>query len=219
MPITTCILAIIGAYLIGSIPTSVWIGKLFYGIDIRKHGSGNAGTTNTFRVLGTAAGIPVLIIDVLKGYFAVKLVTLFNYFIPGSTPFVNFELALGIAAVVGHIFPIYAGFKGGKGVATLLGVVLAVHLPSALIAISIFVVMLLISKYVSLSSLIAGFSFPFMIVVIYKSNITSLIIFSLAIFVMLLLTHQQNIERLLRHEESKANLFNRKNKTDKKEEN
>ena len=114
------IIAIVFAYLVGSIPTSVWIGKIFYGIDIRNYGSGNAGATNTFRILGKKAGIPVLLIDTLKGSIAVNLASIFGAESPESAVFVNFQMALGGAALLGHIFPVYAGFRGGKGIATLL---------------------------------------------------------------------------------------------------
>ena len=204
------ILAVVAAYLIGAIPTSVWIGKFFYGIDVREHGSGNAGTTNTFRVLGVKAGIPVFIIDISKGFFAVKIITLFETFIPGTAAYVNFQIILGVVAVIGHIFPVYVGFKGGKGVATLLGLVIALHPPSALIAAGIWAISLLLSRYVSLSSMIAGLSFPILIIGVYHETTHSLIFFSMIISVLLLLTHQQNIERLLNKEESKAKLFKRK---------
>src|SRR5687768_13215686 len=119
------------AYLLGSIPSAVWIGKRFYGIDVREFGSGNAGATNTFRVLGKKAGIPVLLIDIFKGWLAVQLAYLSSYRID-SVEFVNLELVLGIAALIGHIFPVYVGFRGGKGIATLLGVVIGVHPYAAL---------------------------------------------------------------------------------------
>lgn len=212
MPIAYHILAILAAYLLGSIPTSVWIGKIFYGIDIREHGSGNAGATNTFRILGVRAGIPVLVFDIFKGWAAVQLVNIFQYYTPGTSSYINFGLVLGIAALLGHVFPAFANFKGGKGVATLLGVVLSIHPQSALISIGIFVAILLVSRYVSLSSMIAGFAFPFLIVVIFKTTTPSLIIFSLLISILLLLTHQRNIERLINREESKANLFRKKKK-------
>lgn len=198
------------AYLIGSIPTAVWIGKVFYGIDVREYGSGNAGATNTFRVLGKKAGIPVLLIDVFKGWISVNMAYLTDYR-PGSEQFVNFQLVMGIAALLGHIFPVYAGFRGGKGIATLLGIVLAVHPPAALISISIFILVLLISRYVSLGSMIAALSFPVLIIVVFKSVIPSLVIFSLVIAVLVLITHQKNIERLLRREESKTKLIRKKN--------
>jgi acyl phosphate:glycerol-3-phosphate acyltransferase len=201
------------AYLLGSIPSSVWIGKIFYNIDVREHGSGNAGTTNTFRVLGVKAGIPVFIFDALKGWLAVKLIYFTNYYIPSSGDFINFQLLLGIFAVLGHIFPIYVRFKGGKGVATLFGVVLSIHPYAALISVGIFAFLLIATRYVSLSSMIAGFSFPVIIIFVFKTTTLSLVIFSLIIAILLLLTHQRNIERLLSKEESKISI---KKKSDKK---
>lgn len=194
------------AYLLGSIPSSVWIGKIFYNLDIREHGSGNAGTTNTFRVLGVKAGIPVFIIDAFKGWLAVKLIYFTNYYIPSSGDFINFQLLLGIFAVLGHIFPIYVKFKGGKGVATLFGVVLSIHPYAALISVGIFAVLLIATRYVSLSSMIAGFSFPIIVIFIFKTTTPSLVIFSLIIAILLLLTHQKNIERLLSKEETKISI-------------
>lgn len=209
------ILIVVGAYLIGSIPSSVWIGKYFYKVDVRDHGSKNAGASNTIRILGLKAGLPVLLVDVFKGFGAVKLIYLTNFYVPQSGEFVNFQLMLSVAAVLGHIFPIYVGFKGGKGVATLLGAVLAIHPYSALITIGIFVISLLITKYISLSSMIAGFSFPVLIIIVFKTTTLSLCIFSLTVAILLLFTHQKNIERLIRREENKAKLF----KKLKKEEN
>ena len=206
MHIVVNILLLIFSYLIGSIPSSIWIGKHFYNIDIRDYGSGNAGATNTFRVLGIKAGIPVFFFDIFKGWAAVELIHLSSYYIPQTGSFINFELLLGIAALIGHIFPVYVGFKGGKGVATLMGIILAIHPLSALISMGIFVVTLLITKYVSLSSMVAGFSFPILIIVVFETTTTSLVIFSLIISVLLLFTHQKNIERLLAKKESKANL-------------
>ncbi len=212
MPVLQICLLTLAAYLIGSIPTSVWIGKLFYGIDIRQHGSGNAGTTNTFRVLGAKAGIPVFIIDVMKGFVAVSLFNLTTIFAPNTSAFVNVQILLGSFAVVGHIFPIYAHFKGGKGVATLLGMILAIHLPAALLSLCVFIAILLISRYVSLSSLLAGLSFPLLLILLFKVTIIPLIIFSITIVIVLVITHHHNIERLFKREESKANIFQRKRK-------
>jgi glycerol-3-phosphate acyltransferase PlsY len=195
------------AYLIGSIPTSVWIGRIFYGIDIREYGSGNAGATNTFRILGKKAGIPVLIFDVFKGWLAVYIIHFTNIYFPQTDNFINFKLMLGIAAVIGHIFPIYVKFKGGKGVATLLGMVLGVHPEAALICAGIFLISLIITKYVSLSSIISGVAFPILVIIVFKTTVLSLCIFSLVIPILLLFTHQKNIERLIRKEECKAKIF------------
>ena len=192
------------AYFVGSIPSSVWISRFFYKIDIRDYGSGNAGATNTFRVLGVKAGIPVFFFDIFKGFAAVQLIHLCTYYIPKTGDFINFQLLLGIAALIGHIFPVFVGFRGGKGVATLMGIVIAIHPYSALISMGIFVITLLVSKYVSLSSMIAALSFPFVIIFIYETNTPSLVIFSLSIAILVLITHQKNIERLFRKEESKA---------------
>ena len=195
---------IILAYLMGSIPTAVWVGRIFYKIDIREHGSGNAGATNTLRVLGPKAGIPVLIIDILKGFFAVKLAYLTQHYTPGSNDFVTFQLMLGIASLLGHIFPLYAEFRGGKGVATLFGLVLAIDPLSTLVCAGIFLFILFLTRYVSLSSMIAGFAFPIAVILIFKTTTVSLAIFSMTIAILLLFTHQKNIERLLKREESKV---------------
>jgi glycerol-3-phosphate acyltransferase PlsY len=200
------IISLFLAYLLGSIPSAVWIGKLFYGIDVREYGSGNAGATNTFRVLGKKAGIPVLLIDALKGFAAVNLVHLFAEEPISEAAFVNYKLALGIAAVIGHIFPVFAGFRGGKGIATLLGLMLAVHYQGALIALSVFVLVFAITKFVSLGSMTAALSFPFIIVLIFQTTVPSLIVFSMFVAILVLITHQKNIERLVRREENKANI-------------
>jgi glycerol-3-phosphate acyltransferase PlsY len=198
------ILILLLAYLLGSIPTSVWIGRQFFKIDIREHGSRNAGSTNAIRILGWKAGLIVLLFDIFKGWLAVNLIRLTDYYIPETGDYINFQLLLGIAAIIGHIFPVYVGFKGGKGVATLLGFVLAIDPATTLICIGVFIIALLITKYVSLSSMIAGFSFPVLVIFVFKTTTPSLIIFSLIVSVLLLFTHQKNIERLLRKEENKA---------------
>jgi acyl phosphate:glycerol-3-phosphate acyltransferase len=201
--------AILSAYLIGAIPTAVWLGKAFYGIDVRNSGSGNPGATNTFRVLGKKAGIPVLIIDILKGYFAVMLAHL----VFGSAinqDFVTLQLFLGLAAVIGHIFPVYSGFKGGKGIATLLGVMLAINPMAAGLAILAFIITLLTFKMVSLASILGSVFFALSILVFFHTFHTVMVPFSLLVVVMVIFTHQKNIERLLKKEESKVKLFKKK---------
>ena len=205
--------ALILAYLCGSIPTAVWIGQAFFDVDVREYGSGNAGATNTFRVLGKKAGIPVMLIDILKGWTATNLA----YFIGVSTTgaynspaYINYALALGIAAVMGHLFPIFAGFRGGKGIATLFGMILAINLPAALVCVGVFIVVLLITRYVSLGSIIAGFTYPICVTFVFPMYIRSVIIYGMCMCLLILVTHQKNIERLLKGTESKVNLFKKK---------
>lgn len=205
--------ALIAAYLLGSIPTAVWLGQAFYGVDVREYGSGNAGATNTFRVLGKKPGIVVMTIDILKGFTATKLAYLIGLSVTGpkySAQFVNYELALGVIAVMGHLFPIFAGFRGGKGVATLFGMVLAVNPWAALLCVSVFVTVLLFSKYVSLSSICAGFTFPLGTVFVFQSSVKAEVLYSICVCVLILVTHQKNIERLLKGKESKVYLFKKK---------
>lgn len=200
---------VLTAYLFGSLPSAVWIGKYIYNIDVREHGSGNAGATNVFRVIGKRAAVPVLFLDILKGWIAVKL----SFFVAdmlGKEEFISLQLTLGAAALIGHIYPVFASFKGGKGVATLLGVTLAIHPPSALVGIVVFVVLLLVFHYVSLSSILAGLSFPISILILFPASSPTLVLFSLLTPAILLVTHQKNLERLLRKEESKIYLFKRK---------
>ena len=199
------VLLLLVSYLLGSIPFSIIAGKLIKGIDIREFGSGNAGATNTFRVLGKKAGIPVLILDVLKGYLAVSLV-LFTSYISASEPYINLQLAFGIACVLGHVFPIYVGFRGGKGVATLLGFMIAVFPEAALISILVFLITLLFSKYVSLGSILAGICFPFGVYYLSDYVVPTMMIFAIFVPILLIATHQRNIERLVRGEEKKVKL-------------
>ena len=195
------------AYLIGAFPSAVWLGRTFYNTDVREYGSGNAGATNTFRTLGVKAGVPVLLMDILKGWLAVNLV----YFVTDNQlmsdeKFFEIKLVFGIAAVIGHLFPVYTGFRGGKGIATMLGFMIGIYWQAALLSALVFVVTFLLSKYVSLSSIVASLAFPFIVIVILGMNNanTSLIIFSIFVPILSLITHQKNIERLIRREENKA---------------
>ena len=203
------IFLILTAYLLGSIPSAVWIGRRFYGIDVREHGSHNAGATNTLRVLGARAALPVFAIDILKGFAAVALSHLTGYE-SGSDAIFNLKVALVAAAVIGHILPIFAGFKGGKGVATLAGAVLGVYPAAVLLCLAVFAIVFLTTHYVSLGSMSAGIAFPFFIIVVFGERSLSLIVFSLVIALLLLFTHRKNIRRLLSRSESKTYLSKRK---------
>jgi acyl phosphate:glycerol-3-phosphate acyltransferase len=203
------IFLILAAYLLGSIPTAVWVGQIFYKIDIREHGSGNAGATNTFRILGYKAGIPVLIVDILKGVAAVLLVK-FTPLLENTNPYVNYQIIFGLSALLGHIFPVFAGFRGGKGVATILGVVIGIHPLAAAIAIVVFLIFLLSFRYVSLASMAAGLSFPIIIFSLFPNAPHSLAIFSVVVALLLIITHKKNIDRLLKKQESRVNLFKKK---------
>jgi acyl phosphate:glycerol-3-phosphate acyltransferase len=201
-------LGLLGAYLIGSIPTAVWYSKAFYGFDVRDHGSGNAGATNTFRVLGKKAGIIVMSIDTFKGFVAsASAMFLFDLDWAISEKVIIFKLLYGIAAVIGHVFPAFAQFRGGKGVATLLGMVIAIHPPAALVCMGVFIVVFMLSKYVSLGSLIAAISFPVLMFVPYfNPGQPIVVVFAFAMCSIVVLTHQKNIRRLLNGEENKMNL-------------
>lgn len=202
----TILALIFGAYLLGSIPTAVWLGKRFYGIDVREFGSGNAGATNTFRVLGKKAGIPVLIIDILKGTSAV-LLAYFSPFQFESDPFVNLQLALGIAALIGHVFPVFAGFRGGKGVATILGIVICLTPITSALVLIVFLIVLISTRYVSLSSIMAGISYPIFLNLVLHNENQTLITFSIFVAILLVITHKKNISRLLKKQESRVKLF------------
>lgn len=197
------------AYLVGSIPFSIVAGKLLKGIDVREYGSGNAGATNTFRVLGKKAGIPVLILDVLKGYLAVNLVW-FTTYVPSTEIYINLQLTFGIAAVLGHVFPVYVGFRGGKGVASLLGFMIAVFPEAAIISIIVFIITLLFSKYVSLSSIFSGLFFPFGVYYLSENLVPTMMTFAVFVPILLIATHQRNIERLVRGDENKVKLKKKK---------
>lgn len=202
--------------MVGSIPTAVWVGKRFYKIDVREHGSGNAGATNTFRVLGKKAGIPVLIIDILKGFLAVNLVRLQHQYGVGDViPLTNLKLAFGFASVIGHVFPVFAGFRGGKGIASLLGILLAIHPEAAGCSVLIFLSILITSKYVSLGSITAGICFPILVIGVFGNRVPSLMIFSSVVAILIVLTHQKNIDRLRKGIENKTYLF--KSKSQKEE--
>jgi acyl phosphate:glycerol-3-phosphate acyltransferase len=203
MNITNVALCALLAYLLGSIPSAVWIGKRFHNIDVREHGSGNAGTTNTIRVLGWATGIPVLLIDIAKGWLAAMLPLFFHLAAPGTAMITNLQLASGIIAITGHIFPVFAGFHGGKGVATVFGVFLALNTLLTLCCMGVFLAVLFSTGIVSISSMTAGISFPAFLFLFFDSPSLLFKIFAILVGVALLVTHKTNIGRIWRGEEKK----------------
>jgi len=198
------LLLIILAYLIGSVPTSVWVSQYFFGIDIREYGSGNAGATNTYRVLGPKWGTTVMIADMLKGMLAVKLALLLPQYSDSHTGLTNLQIILGLAAVVGHVFPIWADFRGGKGVATLFGLVLGISPITAICCSGVFLLVLYLTRFVSLSSIFASIAFPVFILVIFNVDNDIYRVFAIAVALLVILTHQKNIGRLLKGSESKV---------------
>lgn len=203
---------IVLAYLIGSIPTSVWVSKYFFGIDIRDYGSGNAGATNTYRVLGSKWGTFVMVVDMLKGVLATALYLLIPYYLTDEWDRTNFMIGLGLAAVVGHIFPVWANFKGGKGVATLFGMAVAIQPIVAICCIGVFLLVLYLTRFVSLSSMLAGVAFMVFILFIFNEKETLYRIFAVIVALMVLLTHQKNIGRILKGTEGKVPILKYRDK-------
>jgi glycerol-3-phosphate acyltransferase PlsY len=203
MVITLSLLASVLAYLAGSIPSAVWAGKIFHGIDVREHGSGNAGATNTVRVLGWKTGIPVLLFDLFKGWLAASLPLFLHAAPAGSEQMTALQIICGMIAILGHVFPVFAGFRGGKGVATTFGVLLALQPWLTLTCAGIFLVVLLISGYVSLSSMISVIMFPVLLMTLFMTPSLLFKIFAVVVAVAVVLTHSKNISRLIRGEEKK----------------
>ena len=208
------LLALLAAYLLGSIPTALWIGRRFFGLaDIREHGSGNAGATTTFRVLGPKAGSAVLLIDALKGFVAA-------YFLPAwllaqgaiaPEHELYYRLACGALAVVGHIYPVFAQFRGGKGVATILGMMLGVAPATVGVCLLVFIAMLLLFRYVSLASMTAGITFALLqLLPQFRPAQPFMVYVGFLLATLLIYTHRANISRLRSGTESRVPLFGRK---------
>lgn len=207
------------SYLVGSIPSSIWVGKLVKGVDIRDHGSGNAGATNTFRLLGWKPGVAVLAIDFFKGFSSSLWISQLAYFI-GSGPVTLFDfwdvhpflsIVCGIAAIIGHMFPIYANFDGGKGMATAAGMLCGIEPVSVGIAAIVFTVVMLISRYVSLASLVAAFVYPLVLVMLrygFGWDLDgSILIFGALAGIGIIIKHRGNIRRLLEGTENQVSSF------------
>lgn len=199
----TELLLIVCAYFIGSIPSALIISKTVFGIDIRDYGSGNMGATNTFRTLGSRYGVIVMAMDILKGVIASSLYLFISFYSENELARTNLIIGLGMAAVLGHIFPIFAGFKGGKGVATLFGMVLALQPVVALVCVGVFLLVLFLTRYVSLSSILASIMLPVSVLWIWNEHEVLYRVFALLVAGLVLLTHQKNIGRLLRGVESR----------------
>jgi glycerol-3-phosphate acyltransferase PlsY len=211
---------LIFAYLLGSIASAVWIGKRYYGIDIREHGSKNAGTTNMLRVLGKRAAIPVFILDFFKGFLAVTLVGMLRYDPAISSAWlINLKILGVFAAMLGHIFPIFANFKGGKGVATLVGAITGIYPSIVFVCFGVWLLVFLFSNYVSLASMIAGCCYPLFVIIFSTMTYDNaapfesipFIIFSWVVAILLVWTHRKNITRLREGTESKIYLWRKPN--------
>jgi glycerol-3-phosphate acyltransferase PlsY len=214
MSVIEIIAVCLTAYGLGSIATAVWAGKIFHGIDVRDYGSGNAGATNTIRVLGWYTGIPVLIIDIAKGAVAANLPLILNVGGPGSEEQINLQIVAGLISIIGHVIPVFSDFKGGKGVATTFGVLLALAPLVTLASLGAFMAVLLITGYVSASSVMAGLLFPVILHIFFDSPSAVFTAFSILIAFAIVVTHQNNIKRLLKGEE---NRFIWKNRQDRRE--
>jgi glycerol-3-phosphate acyltransferase PlsY len=206
---TIFIICFLGAYLLGSVPSAVWIGKNFYGIDVRQHGSGNAGATNTLRVLGKKAGFIVLGIDALKGFAAASLAILILPDAGDENLLLIYKIVLGFIAVLGHVYPVFAGFKGGKGIATLLGVVIALNAWLALYCFLLFVLTVSITRYISVGSMLSAMVSPLIAFWLNHYNINPLFYFCCAVAVLVIYTHRANIKRLAAGSENRFS-FNKK---------
>ena len=199
------IIYLLAAYIIGSLPTAIIAGRLLKGIDIRKHGSGNAGATNVFRVLGWKPGIIVLLIDMFKGFVVVFYL---SSIVPGNAmDYSIVQVSGGLVSIFGHIFTIFAKFKGGKGVGTAAGVFLGLEPLPVLICLAVFIGIVWITRYVSLGSIIASIILPLTILlqsyILAKPATQANLIISLILMIIIIITHHSNIIRLMRGRENK----------------
>lgn len=216
------IFVVILSYLAGSIPTSIIVSKLVRGIDIREHGSGNAGGSNVFRVLGWKYGILVILLDALKGALAVIIVArlyLDSFPFKNITPFDDFTLVqiiCGVTAVIGHIWTIFAGFRGGKGIATGLGVLIIIVTVDMALALGVFFLVVSLSRYISLGSIAAAIAVPLILVI--RENLFGIDIqgyhtilpFTIVLALLVIYTHRKNIDRLIKGSESKLSFVKKK---------
>jgi glycerol-3-phosphate acyltransferase PlsY len=202
------ILIIIISYIIGSIPTAIIAGKLLRNIDIREYGSGNAGATNVFRVLGWKAGLIVLLIDIFKGFAPVYwLVSLIPDASITADSRIYYQIIIGISAIAGHIWTIFAGFRGGKGVGTAAGVFLGLEPLPVLVCLIVFIILVIKTRYVSLGSITAAVLLPIILFLkkyfLHFDVPIAMIILSILLAGLILLTHKENIRRLIQGKENK----------------
>ncbi|MFQ5569417.1 MAG: glycerol-3-phosphate 1-O-acyltransferase PlsY [Rhodothermales bacterium] len=205
------------SYFVGSIPGSVWVGKWIYKTDIRKHGSGNAGATNAFRVLGWKAGLLATVVDLGKGLLAAGVIATIRLDdLPSGFEFWHIEtfvrLVAGLAAIFGHMYPIWAKFKGGKGVNTAAGVLFALTPITMWITLGIFFLVLFSSRYVSLASLSAAVAFPSTVAIrkyLFGADAldTSLLVISILMALGIIIAHRANIKRLINGTENRVRTF------------
>lgn len=191
------------AYLLGSIPNAVWYGKVFYGIDVREHGSKNAGATNTLRVLGNKPGFVVLFLDLFKGFLAAMLILFIPNQVAGSNSFILLQICLGALAVIGHVFPVFAGFRGGKGIATLLGIVIALNYWLALVCFVLFMAIVWVTRYISVGSMTSALLSPIIVLALFHWQVNALFYFCCVVAVLVLYTHRANIQRLINGNENR----------------
>jgi len=200
-------LLVLTAYLIGSVSNAIWIGKFFWGVDVRQSGSFSAGANNVQRILGWKAALPVFFLDIGKGVLAVCLVFITD-FEPETNSFVGFQIGLGFAAIVGHVFPLFFRFRGGKGVATMAGVILAIHPSAALICLTVFLICFLLTRYISVGSIVAATCFPCLVNSMFAlwlqpDETITLKIFSIVVAALIWITHARNIIRIFQGKEEK----------------
>jgi glycerol-3-phosphate acyltransferase PlsY len=214
MTVFYILLEVLVAYLLGSLASALWVGKLIYGIDVREHGSGNAGATNVIRVLGYKAGIPVLLFDVFKGWIAVQFAVWLP--VPGLSAemMIYVRIGMALAAVLGHVFPVFAGFKGGKGVGTIAGAGISLFPLAILLVLVVFILVLAVTHYVSLSSILASIAFPLVVFFILGVRHPGLVGLSIVVAIFIPATHRKNIVRLLHGEEKKFDFRRKKNRED-----
>ena len=213
----TILAIVILSYLAGSFPTSIIMSKLFKGIDIRDYGSGNAGATNVYRIVGWQAALITVIVDIGKGTLATVLISQLRIGTPPAIFPSLFQILGGVSAIIGHSYPIFAGFRGGKGVATGAGMVMGLYPIIFLICLSVFILLVMLSGLVSLASMSAAVTLPICVYLFKGSTDLPLLIFSIIIPLFIIYTHRENIQRLLKGEEKSLDnlkIFGRNKKED-----